>query len=96
MAKAWKEEMPPLAPWREPNTVRTISGSMRTCTPRETMVSSRPTPSRITMVKCVVIQSAICFSTAANSSTSVPYGYCAGAGAPPTGPPAGAAPRAPP
>ena len=69
IAKAWKEEMPPSAPLREPRTVRTISGKRRSCTPRETTVRITPTPIRMTIVRCIVIQSAMSFSSKANSST---------------------------
>ena len=74
IAKAWKEEMPPSAPLREPRTVRTISGNRRSCTARETTVRTTPTPIRMKIVRCIVIQSAICCSIWAICSTGASRG----------------------
>ena len=74
IAKAWKEEIPPSAPLRESKTVRIISGKRRTWTARERPVRKRPTPMRITIVRCIVIQSAMSFSIAAICSTGTSRG----------------------
>ena len=50
MAKAWKEEIPPLAPPLAPPICRTISGRWRTWTPRETTVRNEPAAMRTHMV----------------------------------------------
>ena len=57
IVKAWKEEMPPWAPERDPTTWRNMSGRRRSWTPRVRTVSRIPVPTSTHMVMWSVIQS---------------------------------------